>query len=78
MERFRDRCTSIPDDDIDAMHFLDCGWYRMGRYLIRRNTDIVGKGAQVNKVMWAIFALMSMFYLGPGDQTTFEFLLGGL
>ena len=39
---------------------------------------IVGKGAQVNKVMWAIFALMSMFYLGPGEDTTFEFLIGGL
>jgi len=39
---------------------------------------IVGKGAQVNKVMWAIFALMSMFYLGPGEETTFEFLIGGL
>ena len=39
---------------------------------------IVGKGKDVNVVMWAIFALMSMFYLGPGDQTTFEFLIGGL
>ena len=39
---------------------------------------IVGKGKDVNVVMWTIFALMSMFYLGPGDQTTFEFLIGGL
>jgi len=39
---------------------------------------IVGKGRDVHIVMWTIFALMSMFYLGPGDQTTFEYLIGGL
>ena len=39
---------------------------------------IVGKAKDVNTVMWAIFALMSMFYLGPGNETTFEWLLGHL
>ena len=39
---------------------------------------IVGKSKDVNTVMWAIFALMSMFYLGPGNETTFEWLLGHL
>ena len=37
---------------------------------------IVGKAKDVNVVMSTLFALMSMFYLGPGDQTTFEFILG--
>ena len=39
---------------------------------------IVGKAKDVNVVMWTLFALMSMFYLGPGDQTTFEFILGNV
>ena len=39
---------------------------------------IVGKGRDVNMVMWTIFALMSMFYLGPGNETTFEWILGNL
>ena len=39
---------------------------------------IVGKAKDVNMVMWAIFALMSMFYLGPGNETTFEWILGNL
>ena len=39
---------------------------------------IVGKAKDVNTVMWTIFALMSMFYLGPGSETTFEWLLGHL
>ena len=39
---------------------------------------IVGKAKDVNTVMWAIFGLMSMFYLGPGSETTFEWLLGHL
>ena len=36
---------------------------------------IVGKAASVNPVMWTIFALMSMFYLGPGELTTFEWII---
>ena len=36
---------------------------------------IVGKAKDVNVVMWTLFALMSMFYLGPGDMTTFEFIV---
>ena len=39
---------------------------------------IAGKAKDVNMVMWTIFALMSMFYLGPGSETTFEFILGNL
>ena len=39
---------------------------------------IVGKGKDVNIVMWTIFALMSMFYLGPGNETTFEWILSML
>jgi AGZA family xanthine/uracil permease-like MFS transporter len=39
---------------------------------------IVGKAKDVNMVMWAIFALMSMFYLGPGNETTFEWILSHL
>jgi AGZA family xanthine/uracil permease-like MFS transporter len=36
---------------------------------------IVGKATSVNPVMWTIFALMSMFYLGPGELTTFEWII---
>jgi len=36
---------------------------------------IVGKGKDVHMVMWTIFALMSMFYLGPGEDTTFEYII---
>ena len=36
---------------------------------------IVGKAKDVNVVMWTLFALMSMFYLGPGEHTTFEFIV---
>ena len=39
---------------------------------------IAGKAKDVNMVMWTIFALMSMFYLGPGNETTFEYILGNL
>ena len=39
---------------------------------------IAGKAKDVNMVMWIIFGLMSMFYLGPGSETTFEWLLGNL
>ena len=39
---------------------------------------IVGKGKDVHIVMWTIFALMSMFYLGPGENTTFEFIIDKL
>ena len=39
---------------------------------------IAGKAQEVNMVMWIIFALMSMFYLGPGNETTFEWILSNL
>ena len=37
----------------------------------------VGKHEEVinNQILMAIFVLMTMFYLGPGDQTTFEYIL---
>jgi hypothetical protein len=40
----------------------------------------MGKMGELNTVMWALFALMTMFYLGPGDQNTFNWLfeLAGL
>jgi len=37
-----------------------------------------GKMDQINQVMAILAALMAMFYLGPGTETTFEFLIGGL
>ena len=40
--------------------------------------DVVGKAKDLNIVMWTLFILMSMFYLGPGDETTFEAILGNL
>jgi xanthine/uracil/vitamin C permease (AzgA family) len=39
---------------------------------------IVGKAKDVHVIMWMIFALMSMFYLGPGEMTTFEFIVDNL
>ena len=39
---------------------------------------MAGKAQEVNMVMWIIFALMSMFYLGPGNETTFEWILSNL
>ena len=39
---------------------------------------LAGKAQEVNMVMWIIFALMSMFYLGPGDETTIEWILSNL
>ena len=38
----------------------------------------MGKTDELTPVMWTLFALMAMFYLGPGDQSTFEYLLGNL
>ena len=35
---------------------------------------VAGKYQEVNAVMGVLFVLMMMFYLGPGDQTTFEYL----
>jgi len=35
----------------------------------------MGKMDELNPVMWTLFALMAMFYLGPGDTSTFEYLL---
>jgi len=37
-----------------------------------------GKMDQINQVMAILAALMAMFYLGPGTETTFEYLIGGL
>ena len=37
-----------------------------------------GKMSEVNTVMAVLAALMAMFYLGPGSETTFEYLIGGL
>jgi len=39
---------------------------------------MAGKAQEVNMVMWIIFALMSMFYLGPGEETTIEWILSNL
>ena len=36
------------------------------------------KAQDMNMVMWIIFALMSMFYLGPGNETTIEWILSNL
>ena len=38
----------------------------------------MGKLDELNTVMWALFALMAMFYLGPGDQNTFNWLFDTL
>ena len=37
----------------------------------------VGKHEEIlnNQILMAITALMTMFYLGPGDQTTFDWIL---
>lgn len=34
------------------------------------------KTDELNPVMWTIAILMTMFYLGPGNETTFEWLFG--
>ena len=39
---------------------------------------MVGKAKDVNVVMWTLFALMSMFYLGPGEHTTFEWIVDAI
>ena len=39
----------------------------------------MGKTDQLNPVMWTLFILMSMFYLGPGDAIgsyTFDYIFG--
>ena len=38
----------------------------------------MGKMDELNPVMWTLFALMAMFYLGPGDESTFQYILGML
>ena len=35
----------------------------------------MGKMDQINKVMGTLCVLMVMFYLGPGGETTFEWLV---
>lgn len=37
-----------------------------------------GRFSEINKIVGGIAILMLMFYLGPGDETTFEMLIGGL
>jgi AGZA family xanthine/uracil permease-like MFS transporter len=39
---------------------------------------VAGKYQEINAVMGVLFVLMMMFYLGPGDQTTFEYLFNNL
>jgi len=39
---------------------------------------VAGKYQEINAVMGVLFVLMIMFYLGPGDQTTFEYLFSNL
>ena len=34
----------------------------------------MGKMGELNTVMWTLFILMTMFYLGPGEQNTFNWL----
>jgi len=36
----------------------------------------MGKMDELNPVMWTLFALMAMFYLGPGDESTFQYIFG--
>ena len=36
----------------------------------------IGKMDELNPVMWTLFALMAMFYLGPGDESTFQYIFG--
>ncbi len=38
----------------------------------------MGKLDELNPVMYTLFVLMLMFYIGPGDTSTFGFLFGGL
>ena len=35
----------------------------------------MGKMDELNPVMWTLFALMAMFYLGPGELSTFEYVI---
>ena len=37
----------------------------------------MGKFDELNPVMYTLFVLMLMFYIGPGDTSTFGFLFGG-
>ena len=37
-----------------------------------------GRFLEINKIVGGIAILMIMFYLGPGDETTFEMLIGDL
>jgi AGZA family xanthine/uracil permease-like MFS transporter len=37
-----------------------------------------GRLSEINKIVAGLAVLMLMFYLGPGSETTFEFLIGGL
>ena len=39
---------------------------------------VSGKWQEINGVMATLFVLMVMFYLGPGDETTFEFIFSHL
>ena len=39
---------------------------------------VAGKYQEINGVMATLFVLMVMFYLGPGEETTFEYLFSNL
>jgi xanthine/uracil/vitamin C permease (AzgA family) len=36
----------------------------------------MGKWNELNPVMWTLLVLMTMFYIGPGDGSTFEYVFG--
>ena len=36
----------------------------------------MGKFDEINKVMGGLCVLMIMFYIGPGDESTFGWILG--
>ena len=38
----------------------------------------MGKTNELNTVMYALFVLMLMFYIGPGDGSTFEWIFDTL
>jgi len=38
----------------------------------------MGKWNELNPVMWSLLVLMTMFYIGPGDASTFEWLFADI
>ena len=37
-----------------------------------------GKHNELNPVMWGLFVFMMMFYLGPGETNTFDWLFDAM